>query len=61
MNPIFKAASDSAQLGWVMGATTIMFIAFFAVWTWWAYRPANAAKWEAAGMIPLDDTAGGDA
>ncbi len=61
MNPVFKAAADTAQMGWLMGFMTLVFLGIFAAWTWWAYRPANAARWEAAGRIPLDDAPGGEA
>jgi cbb3-type cytochrome oxidase subunit 3 len=58
MNPIINAASDGSTLGWLMGITTVVFIATFAYWTWWAYTARNKARWEADSRLPLND--GGD-
>ena len=55
MNPIFKAAAEATTGGWLLGVMTIVFLAFFILWTWWAYRPANRAKMAAAALMPLDD------
>lgn len=55
MNPVFSAASDAAQYGWLMGLMTVVFLAFFAGWTWWAWRPRNRANMEAAANLPFDD------
>jgi cbb3-type cytochrome oxidase subunit 3 len=58
MNPIVNAAADSSELGWLMGLTTVLFIATFVFWTWWAYTAKNKARWEADSRLPLND--GGD-
>lgn len=58
MNPIVNAASGASELGWLMGITTVVFVATFAYWTWWAYTARNKARWEADSRLPLND--GGD-
>ena len=54
MNPAFHAAAETAQLGWVMGAMTLVFLVFFTGWTWWAYSRRNAAHLERAARMPFD-------
>ncbi len=58
MNPIVNAAADGSELGWLMGITTVLFIAAFVFWSWWAYTKTNKARWEADSRLPLND--GGD-
>jgi cbb3-type cytochrome oxidase subunit 3 len=55
MNPIINAASDSAELGWLMGITTAVFLAAFLFWVWWAWTAKNRARWEADSRLPLND------
>lgn len=55
LNPVFQAAAENTSLGWLLGATTVFFIASFAGWVWWVFRPANAATMEAASRMPLED------
>lgn len=57
MNPVFSAASQAAQLGWVMGLTTLLFMTCFVGWTVWAWRPSKRADMEAAAHLPFDDGA----
>ncbi len=45
MNPIINAASANSELGWLMGLTTVLFVATFAFWTWWAYASKHKARW----------------
>ena len=54
MNHVLRAAGDSVSLGWLMGLTTLLFIAAFVAWTWWAYAPSRKAKMEEAGRIPFE-------
>ncbi len=63
MNPIFRTAAENTDLGWLLGLTTIFFMASFAWWIWYAYRPANRDVMAAHGRMPLDDDAleGGEA
>ncbi len=55
MNPVFRAAADSAQLGWLMGAMTIGFLLVFVGWTAWVLHPANRQRMEQAALMPLED------
>lgn len=55
MNPIFQTAAESAELGWVMGGATIVFVLGFVAWTLWAWHPSNRAAMDAAARLPLDD------
>lgn len=55
LNPVFQAAANNTELGWLMGMTTVCFVACFLGWTWWAMRPANREHWEAIGRLPLED------
>ena len=55
MNPIFKLAAENSTAGPMMGGITLMFMACFVYWTWWAYSPANAKNLEAASRMPLDE------
>jgi cbb3-type cytochrome oxidase subunit 3 len=58
VNPVFKAAAASAEYGWVMGVMTVVFLAVFLGWAFWAYHPANRAAMNEAAAMPLSD--GGD-
>lgn len=60
MNPITHAAAEQASYGWLMAGITALFFAMFLLWTWYAYRPSNRARHDAAALIPLhDDELGG--
>jgi len=58
MNTAFKAAAETAQLGWIMGVMTALFIVCFVGWTWWAFSRRNRAYMDEAARMPLGD--GGD-
>lgn len=55
MNPVFHAAAEAAEYGWLMGVMTAAFLATFLGWTWWAWRPKNRPMMEAAANLPFDD------
>ncbi len=55
MNTLFKQAADSVTLGWLLGVTTVGFIAAFVFWTWWALTSRNRNRWEADSRLPLND------
>lgn len=59
MNPVFREAAGMAAYGWVMGVMTVVFVACFVGWTWWAYAAHNRRTMEEAAMLPL--TTGEDA
>lgn len=53
MNPVFREAAELARLGWVMGVATVVFVACFVGWTWWAYSASNRARMAEAALLPL--------
>ena len=53
MNPLKQAAVESVQGGWVMGLMTLVFLAVFVGWTWWAYSRRNLEAFEQAAKLPL--------
>jgi cbb3-type cytochrome oxidase subunit 3 len=55
MNPLLKQAADSVQLGWVLGIMTVLFLAGFLFWIWWAWSARNKARWEADSSLPFND------
>jgi len=57
MNPLFKEAALFAQHGWVMGAMTVLFLACFVGWTYWAYAGHNRENMERAARLPLAEDA----
>jgi cbb3-type cytochrome oxidase subunit 3 len=59
MNPIYRTAAASHELGFLGASMTALFFLTFVWWTWWAFRPANKAHLENCGRMPLDD--GGEA
>jgi cbb3-type cytochrome oxidase subunit 3 len=59
MNPVFREAGSLAQHGWIMGAMTVLFLACFLGWSWWACAAHNRQKFEDAALLPL--TTGDDA
>ena len=55
MNPLFREAAGFVQHAWIMGVTTILFVACFVGWTWWAYSDRNRERLEAAARLPLSE------
>lgn len=55
MSQLTNAVAETIQGGTLMGVLTVVFVAFFVAWTWWAWRPSNRAGMEAAARIPFDD------
>jgi cbb3-type cytochrome oxidase subunit 3 len=53
MNPIYREAAVHVQGAWIMGVMTLLFIACFIGWTWWAYSAKNRARMEQASRLPL--------
>lgn len=54
MNPVRDAAA-TAELGWLGGVMTAVFLLCFLGWTLWAWWPANRSRLEAAALLPFDD------
>ena len=59
MNTLLKEAAASVQMGWLLGAMTVVFLVCFLGWVWWAWNPKNRAMMEEMSMMPFHD--GGDA
>jgi cbb3-type cytochrome oxidase subunit 3 len=55
MSTFFKQAAESVTLGWLMGLTTVGFMAVFGFWIWWAMSSRNRTRWEADSRLPLND------
>lgn len=55
MNPLISEAAASVDLGWLLGAMTVVFFVIFLAWFWVAYSPKNKARWEEAGRMPFMD------
>lgn len=55
MNPVFKAAAESNELGGLMGVMTVLFLSAFLYWVWWAWRPDRRVEMERWGRLPLED------
>ncbi len=55
MNEVYRTAAETARLGWVMGALTVLFLACFLYWAWWAYRSGNRARMDEASRLPFTD------
>lgn len=54
MNNVLRAGAATADLGSLMGLTTVFFVACLLGWTWWAWSPARRQGLDAAGRIPLE-------
>ena len=57
MNPVVQLAAESVQLGWLLGLMTVLFLAAFLGWTWWAFAPSRKERMERYGRIPFDEGA----
>jgi cbb3-type cytochrome oxidase subunit 3 len=55
VNPLYKEAAQYVEYGWLMGVTTVLFLACFVGWTWWAYSSHNRERMEAAARMPLSE------
>ena len=55
MNTLLKEAAASVQMGWLLGAMTVVFLICFVGWVWYAYHPRNRALMEESGRMPLND------
>lgn len=55
MNPVLRAAAESAQFGWLLGIMTVMFFVVFIGWAVWAWHPANRTRMRQLAAMPLED------
>lgn len=53
MNPVLQEGVHNAQLGWISGIMTAVFIACFIGWAWWAFAAGNRKRFEEAARLPL--------
>ena len=58
MNPLLQEAAESVRFGWLLGALTLLFLAGFLWWVWYAYTPKHKKMLDEAARLPFDD--GGD-
>ena len=57
MNTLLREAGASVEMGWLLGAVTVVFFVSFLYWTWYAYAPSRKEIMEQASRIPFE---GGD-
>ncbi len=53
MDPLKQVAVESVSGTWVMAWLTVLFLAFFLGWVWWAFARRNRAAFEEAARLPL--------
>jgi len=58
MNPLLREAAGAVSLGWLLGVMTVIFLAVFLGWIWYANSPRNRSLMDEAARMPFDD--GGD-
>ena len=54
MNPLKIEAVASVQMGWLLGALTIVFFVSFLYWIWYAYAPSRKQFMHEASLMPFD-------
>lgn len=54
MNQVLSEGAQTAQLGWISGVVTALFIVLMSGWIAYAFRPGHRQQLEEAGRIPLD-------
>ncbi|MEP6572576.1 MAG: CcoQ/FixQ family Cbb3-type cytochrome c oxidase assembly chaperone [Gemmatimonadota bacterium] len=57
MNHVLRDVGATAQLGWLMGVLTAVFLGVFLYWVWWAYAAGHRAAMDEAARMPFN---GGD-
>jgi len=55
MNQVLHAGAETAQMGWMLGVTTVVFLTTMIGWGLWAWWPSRSADMEAASLLPLGD------
>jgi cbb3-type cytochrome oxidase subunit 3 len=55
MNPVFRAAAEANQLGWLTGIACIMFFVMFALLVAWWLLPGSREQAEAAARMPFNE------
>lgn len=54
MNQVLREGAEMAQLGWLMGCTTILFFATMVGWSIWAWMPSRREALAKAALLPLE-------
>lgn len=55
MNPVFKHVAVNSEHGPLLGVVTLLFLACFVYWTWWAFWPSHRESLDAASRLPFDE------
>jgi cbb3-type cytochrome oxidase subunit 3 len=53
VNTVLHAGAATAQLGWLLGLTTLLFLTSMMAWTAWAWWPSRKAAMDAAAWLPF--------
>ncbi len=53
MNHVLSQAGVIIEHTWLLGVTTLVFIACFVGWSWWAYSSRNRERMDEAARMPL--------
>ena len=52
---VMKQGAEIAQLGILMGWTTLLFTFVMLAWAWWAWSPSRRDQIDRAAHLPLED------
>ena len=55
MNTVLMQAAQQANLGWLLGVNTVLFMTLFVGWSVWLWSPAQTSALEAASRLPLEE------
>lgn len=55
MNPLLQEAVRQIQHGWLAALMTVVFLACFIAFVWWALLPRNRQRFDDAARLPLSD------
>jgi len=55
MNILLEEAAGAVEAGWILGLMTVVFIAIFLWWAWWAYTPRHRKMMDEVSKMPLGD------
>lgn len=54
-NTVVRQAAQGAEMGWLMGVMTAVFLLAFTGFAWWAWRGANRQRLDEDARLPLND------
>lgn len=55
MNTVLHQAAAQAELGWLLGLNTVLFITIFIGWSLYLYLPSRREALDAASRLPLEE------